>query len=307
VVLGGESPPPTRQISNYRRDLDKTILPQFGSRGIGSIAPAEIVDLISDLEKDGKAQSTIANALKPLSQTFDFAIFRGQIASNPASQIPRGYKPSCATTREHREWTSEEVERLIAAARKLDARPEARRSYALVTELLLRTGLRLGEALGLQFGDVDFAEGVLNVRRSWTKEATIGPVKTKASERRVPLTEDLLRQLAQRSLDFDETDFIFAAEKGGNPPTQSNYRRRGWDPAIEAAGLTDGPKVTPHDARHAFTSQLADLGLTSSDLAPILGHSTAGITEAIYTHAFNRDEREERVRKAMAAAMGSAS
>lgn len=50
--------------------------------------------------------------------------------------------------------------------------------------------------------------------------------------------------------------------------------------------LPVGPKVTLHDARHAFASQLADLDLTSGDLAPILGHSTAGITEAIYVHAF---------------------
>jgi integrase len=98
---------------------------------------------------------------------------------------------------------------------------------------------------------------------------------------------------------------VFASKNGENPPTQSNFRRRAWVPAVRAAGLTDGPRVTPHDSRHAFASQLADLHLTSSDLAPILGHRTAGITESIYVHAFNREAREERVRQAMtAAAMG---
>jgi hypothetical protein len=62
------------------------------------------------------------------------------------------------------------------------------------------------------------------------------------------------------------------------------------------------PKVTPHDARHALASALAARGLSSRDAAGVLGHATAGITERIYTHAFNREEREERMRQAMAAA-----
>lgn len=52
---------------------------------------------------------------------------------------------------------------------------------------------------------------------------------------------------------------------------------------------------------------MAELGLTSSDVAGVMGHTTAGVTERIYTHAFNREAREERVRSAMTAAMGGAS
>ena len=287
--------------NNYRSDLDRVILPRFGERGIGSIGPEDIVELVKDLEGKGKAESTIANALKPMSGTLGHAVFTGLIAVNPMTQIPRGYRPSCNVTRDHHEWTTEEVDRIILTARDLDGRSDARRSYALIIEVLLRTGLRLGECLGLRFGDIDFEQSVINVRNSWTKDSKLGPVKTTASNRRVPITPELLKQLAARSLDLDadpET-FVFATTKGENPPTQSNFRRRAWIPAVEAAGLTDGPRVTPHDSRHAFASQLADLDLTSSDLAPILGHTTAGITEAIYVHAFNRDEREARVREAM--------
>ena len=139
---------------------------------------------------------------------------------------------------------------------------------------------------------------MITVRNSWTKDSTLGPVKTAAGNRRVPLAPGLLKVLAARSLDLaaDPETFVFASKKVENPPTQSNFRRRAWVPAVKITGLTDGPKVTPHDSRHAFASQLADLSLTSSDLAPILGHTTAEITEAIYVHAFNR---EARVREAM--------
>jgi integrase len=46
-------------------------------------------------------------------------------------------------------------------------------------------------------------------------------------------------------------------------------------------------------------SQLADLDLDSDDAAALLGHSSAKVTEGIYVHAFNRDAREERIRRAM--------
>jgi integrase len=295
-------------LKNYRSDLDRVILPRFGERGVGSIGPEDIVELVKELEGAGKAGSTIANALKPLSGTFGYAVFKGLIAVNPMTQIPRGYRPSCSVTREHREWTTAEVDRMIAEARKLDARPEARCAYAPITEFLLRTGVRLGEALGAQFGDIDFEAGVFNLTRQFTKDGRLAEPKTKWSTRRVPIAPGLLKQLAARSLelDADPGTFLFAPKKGELPPTQSNYRRRGWNLAKEKAGLTDGPRLTPHDSRHGFTSQLAELGLPSSDLAPILGHSTAGITEAIYTHAFNREAREARVREAMAAAIGAA-
>jgi integrase len=90
-----------------------------------------------------------------------------------------------------------------------------------------------------------------------------------------------------------------------NPPLHSNWRRRGWNPAVKDAGLNGDLRVTPHDARHAFASQMAALGLTSSDVAETLGH-TAGVTERIYTHSFNREQREQRIRDAMTQAASGA-
>src|SRR5207248_2212104 len=101
-------------------------------------------------ESKGQSQSTRANTLKPLAGLLGFAVFKGYIATSPMSQVPRGYRPSSNVRREHREWTTEEVDRLIAVARKLDARDRAKQSYALAIEVLLRCGLRLGECLGLR-------------------------------------------------------------------------------------------------------------------------------------------------------------
>jgi hypothetical protein len=78
--------------------------------------------------------------------------------------VPRGKLPT-ANVR----WTSQEVDRLIAAGYALDERKESRSDgYGLAIEPLLRTGARIGEGLGSRFGDYDHAEGV------WEINVTLG-------------------------------------------------------------------------------------------------------------------------------------
>jgi integrase len=247
--------------------------------------------------------------LKPLRAMFEYAGLKYRVP-NPFRQVPRGRLSSCNITRPHREWTTAEVLRLIEAGHALDVRSTARAEYGLAIEALLRTGGRLAEVLGMRYGDLDLSEGIWVVSGQWSKAGRyVESLKTKASLRRVPLSAQLVRQLAARKLAAGAGDdaFVFAANSTGNPPSHANFRKRAWNKAVKNAGLTDGPKLTPHDARHAFASQMADLGLTSSDVAEVLGHSTAGVTERIYTHSFNKAEREARVRAAMEAAAGGAS
>jgi len=287
---------------DYRSYLDKIILPKLGSRKLSDLRPADILSLVREGHAEGVSDSTIANRLKPLRSIMEYAVTEKEaLASSPFTRIGKGKLPSCNATREHREWSTEDVRRLVAVAHQRDERPEARTDYGLAIETKVRLGLRLGELLGLQYGDI--GDGVLSVRRQWTKYGKLDTPKTKKSLRRVPLPNDLALAIKKRKLAHgcSDSDFVFA-EKGHNPPQHSNWRRRGWYPACEAAGLDGDIRVTPHDARHAFASQMAALGLTSSDVAETLGHTTAGVTERIYTHAFDRDRREERVRQAMSQA-----
>lgn len=167
----------------------------------------------------------------------------------------------------------------------------------------------MGELLGLQYHDLigDKRERVLLVRRQWTKDGRVETPKTKKADRRVPLPEDLALKIRKRKLErgAGDEDFVFASPYTGRPPTPGNWRRRGWNEAVKAAKLTDGPRITPHDARHAFVSQAAELGLSSDDVAEIVGHTSSKVTEEIYRHAFNRDEREQRQREVMARMAGA--
>jgi integrase len=293
-----------RRGAEYRRTFERVIVPALGHRRITEITAHDLIKLDKSLRAKGLAEATVANYLKPLRGTFEYAGLEYHIP-NPFLLVPRGRLSSCNRTREHREWTTKEVLRLIAEGYALDARKDARAEYGLAIETKVRTGARLGELLGSRYGDIDFENGVWNISAQWSREGKLTKPKTTKSIRRVPLAPELVKKIAARKLRTGSGDeeFIFATRKGRRPMSHSNFRRRGWKLAVENAGLTDGPKVTPHDARHAFASEMGERGLSSGDVAEVLGHTTAGITEKIYTHAFNREEREERVRQAVAAAM----
>jgi integrase len=276
---------------------------RFGDRKIGAVGVEDIERLIQELQArrgpNGKrlSESTIANYLNPLAGTLRYATRTHSprlLTANPMLSVGDGVKVSSSQTREHREWSEAEIQAVIDAARANDAKKEQRQSYALAIELLLRSGLRLGECLGLQFCCINFDAGVLVIHQSWGKDNQLGPVKTKSSNRRVKISKELLSRLATLSLEREPEDFIFATRKGESPISQTNFRRRGWYPAIKAAGITGGPRVTPHDARHGFASWAASRGISSSDLKEHLGHATEATTEGIYVHAFGR-EHEDRI------------
>lgn len=296
--------PAYRNPQEVRRIVDTVLLPAWGERRIGSIDVQDVFALDVQLQKRGLSESTRANYLKPARKVLDFAVFERAIPASPFKLAPRNSLPSCATKREHHEWTSEQIETFIRIAHERDERPEARRGYGDQIELMIRCGLRIAEASGLRFSDVDREGLTIGVERQWTKHGELVEyVKTSASRRRVPIAAELLGKLdfRQSFLGLADDDLIFVAEAGGTPPTHTNFRKRGWNPVVEQTGLPlkDGTKLTPHDSRHACASQLADLDLDSDDLAAMLGHSGPTIAESTYIHSFNKTECEQRIRLAM--------
>jgi integrase len=297
-----------------RRNLDKEIYPEFGDDRVSAIGPAEVIAYDRKLRarKVGTrklSESGAANIMKPLRGLLDHAVLAGDISASPYRQIPKGKLSSCNAKRQHHEWTTDELERFIAKAHELDARPKAQRAYGDQVELMVRLGLRIGEASGLRFSDVDHAAKVVRVRRQFTKRGVaVEFTKTAAGNRRIPVTDELLERLKLRQSfhGLGDDDFVFAEEPGGKPPTHGNFRRRGWNKVVAASGveLDEGVRLTPHDARHATASQLAALGMDEELGAALLGHTSGRVTRGIYTHAFDRDKREARIRELMERAQG---
>jgi len=281
--------------------LDKVILPELGQLRAHEPSPDRIVRLLVDLEAKGLKPSTIRRYLSPLSLIFKLAIRRGDIVASPITLLSDEERPSGGGVRDHYVWTRQEIGALVAAADELGRRPQARYNYGPLIRLLALTGLRVAEALALQWADVDLDLGELHVTRLWTRTATMAPPKTKAGTRNVPLSAELVDLLTELKRDRRANDpFVFASRAGGSPVSYWNFRRRGFGPALAKAGL-NGRGITIHDLRSAAASFLIQHDLTPVEVARLLGHADPNVTLRVYARLFDAQDVASRVRRAQSA------
>lgn len=299
-----------RTADYYRSALDLVLLPRFGNAPVSVVDADAIAKLVRDLERDGLhaldkkrkvrplGQSSIENYLKPLQGTMAYAVRRKLLASNPFDVMTADDRPQQEVKEDPYEWSDEELEALYAAAETLAARPESRYDYSHLIRISAKLGLRLGEALGLQWHDFD-KTGSLSIKRQWTRYGEYGPPKTPAAVRTIalpPAVRDELIALRLESRYSNEEDPIFASRRG-TPLSHRNVAERGFETARDLVGIPD--HLTFHDLRHAAASRLIYRGLDPVTVANVCGHEDASTTLRIYAKLFNRRETDERVRAAL--------
>jgi integrase len=150
-----------------------------------------------------------------------------------------------------------------------------------------------------QWRELDLDEGVLYVRRQWTRSNEYGPTKTAAGVRRIPLPKELVQffiELKLRSEYLGDEDPVFASKKG-TPLGHRNVTRRGFEPAVARAGIEG---VTFHAMRHAFASRMIARGIEPVTLAKLMGHEDIRETLNTHSHLWDRVRTDEAVRQAMA-------
>jgi integrase len=301
-----------RRTERYFRDaLDLVLLPRFGTTRIGAIDADAIAKLTRDLEREGLhatcperrvrslGPSSISNYLKPLRAILALAVRRRLIPSNPFDVLLPDDRPVRRERRRPHEWTPEEVDALIAAAKKLADRKIAKYDYTPLLRLVATLGLRKGEALGLCWKDFDKDGGYLTVERQWSAYGEYTTPKTKAGVRRIALPQalrDELISLRLRSRPSGDNDPIFVSNES-QPLDHKNVSVRGFEAARDEAKL---PKhLTLHSLRHAAASRLIRAGLDPVTVADVLGHEDPNVTLRVYAHMFDRKRTDKAVRKAL--------
>ncbi len=165
--------------------------------------------------------------------------------------------------------------------------------------LLLLYGMRRGEVLGLRWADVD--GDTLHVRQQIQRiqgELHIGPVKTRAGSRDLPLlglAKDALTarreaQDADRTRlgnAWTETGLIFTTRTGR--PVEPRNLVRSFARICGANGIR---RIRVHDFRHTASSLLKRLGVPPRDRQAILGHAHVTTTEQVYTHVDDEEKRD---------------
>lgn len=268
---------PRNQPPHVRLSLAKTrakhlkhILPVFGATRLDAITEADLEDFKTFLTGKGLKLKTARcildstfRALYRDARTIDYRRAFG--VSRPVALDP------FAVVTWKREMTPEpdpfpEDERDALLAYFWSSR---KRHYYAFVAMLFGTGMRIGEAVGLRWGDVDVRRGTFHVRRSRTLGED-NPPKTANADRTKRLQPEVLAVLrAVQPLRATEDTFVFTTE-AGTPLDAERFVDKHWRPALRACGLK--PRRL-YAARHTFISLALAKGVKVKWLAEYTGTS----------------------------------
>jgi integrase len=286
--------------------LRRHVYPTFGDRPLGSVRPSEVQGWVRGLEQH-LAPATIQVVYSFVAGIFRAAVRDRLIAVSPCVDV-RLPKPE---PKRVEPLATDKVEALIAAM------PER---YQALVVLAAGTGLRQGEAFGLEVGGVDFLRRTLEVRQQLVtmpgKPPYLAPPKTPSSYRTVPLPQVVVDALAAHLAAFPTVpvEILDATHKpepksrqaalvfttaAGVPVRRTRFSPI-WRPAATTAGLGDG--VTFHDLRHYYASLLIRHGESVKAVQRRLGHKSAVETLDTYSHLW--PDSEDRTREAVDAVLG---
>lgn len=169
--------------------------------------------------------------------------------------------------------------------------------WKLLTEFLVLSGLRIGEALALNKNDI--RNGVIYIDKTMNlHKGTIGPAKTASSRREVFVQDELadcisrvreFMKTQRQVLGYSENIALFVAPTGKRCCYVSYYNyldEKGKDVLHK--------KVTPHTLRHTHVSLMAAAGINLDIISRRLGHESSKITRAVYYHVTNKQKEKDR-------------
>lgn len=236
----------------------------FGDKPTKNILAPDVKKYVAGFPKTW-AYKTSSNYLLVLNLILSFAASDGVIDHNPAEyiQLPKGLK------RGHRRAPTPEEIRTIKVG--------VDQPFGLFAFFLLYTGCRRGEALALQYKDVDRESKVIHITKSVYHDGQTPKVKK-------PKTENgkrdiiLLDVLSEKIPKGEPNDYVFG--ENGSMLSASRIERL-WKDYQKTTGLID---ITPHVVRHGYATMLHEAGIDIKDSQEMLGHANISTTLDIYTH-----------------------
>ena len=286
------------------------IYPLIGNKVVGDVTSADIKAVLNHWMNEGYAYTTVKKVYNILTDYFRYLTQQELIPKNPMLAAPMIKKANfmAAQGKENTPtfetvttFSPEEIERFKTEAMRTWGNGERIYQQAAAYTLMLNTGLRTGEVLGLLNSDIDLANKVIHLqrgvkeitRRDGTeatsgREVKVGKLKTASSKRDVPLNQASVNAILdlRKERYFGEDTPLISDEKG-NYTRPVNFRKRYYR-ILEAAGIE---RKGLHSLRHTFATTLVNgvkqtdgtiKSLSPRQVADLLGHSTSEITELYY-------------------------
>ena len=264
----------------------------IGDTSMEKITVRQLQEFINSLSKDGANEvngkplspKTVRHVLSLVSDIFAYAVRMGIVRENPCVRVvlPK------LVRKEKKIYTVEETVRLMELLRKEPVK------YRAFFFLLIYSGSRRGELLGLEWRDVDFANCLISIRRTSCYTPDRGTytdtTKTEQSKRTLKLPQEVmdilceLREFQLRQADifgdkWVESGRLFTKETGEPQHPNTSYH---W---LEKFCARNGlPFYGLHSFRHLFASLLVGNGVDIVTVSGVLGHSAVSTTSNIYCH-----------------------
>lgn len=287
-------------INNYRGVINKHILPYFPEEKLcRAIRRADLQTCIDRLK--GMNANTITLAMSIIKRSMAYAQSEGVIQRNPAEALIR---PLAGDSTEKDSFTDEQVERLFKAANN---HPDG-----ILIYILYYFGLRIGEALGLKWGDFDWERNMVHIERQVDMEAKskseLRSLKTKKSERYIGIPSQVRDYLYERR----GLPNVFVVHQQNGEHHTKGTQRHAWiemmidagfahlkpkyiedrDAAISLNLTPPNPRIdsdyevdfTPHWFRHNYTTILFEGEVDPVTAMRLLGHANFKTTANVYTH-----------------------
>ena len=267
-------------ISFYHANCTDYIWPLLGTRGVSSLRRRDCRDLIKSLRAKGLGRRTIKGIMATLSTILTQAVDDELLPGNPALRLGKYLKAGDENERSIIDPLSESETTILLAVAQ--ARFPEWYPWLLCA---LRTGLRLGELIALQWGDVDWAGRYLQIQRNVYNGITSTPKNHQ--QRRVDVSLQLLEALRgwrsreqARWLEAGRPfpEWVFPVT--GTLLDPANVRKA-LNRLLRAADLHERG---PHQLRHSFASQLLQKGADLAYVTHQLGHKDANVTLQYYIH-----------------------
>jgi integrase len=280
-------------IMDYRRILEKTILPAIGTLALTNLRRSTFDSFYTDLVEQGTGKTLVHYTHRVLHKALADAVDDRLLGYNPAHKAKL---PRLERIKHHRSpLTVDQVNQLVQTSLPTPIGP--------LLFLAVKTGMRKGELLALQWEDIDWKERQIHVRRNLTLVEEAGKTalrfstpKSHAGNRIINVGEATMHIL-ERQLEaigtmcrlagdrWQEYQLVFPSSVG-TPQHNSNLLKR-YRIMLEAAGL---PKITFHALRHVAASLMLNHGVPTLVVSYILGHAQPSTTMNLYGHEFSLQE-----------------
>ena len=299
-------------FQNYQYMYNTFVRPEFGKKRISTLKKTDVKRFYNYLaDERGLQASTIDSIHTVLHQVLDMAVDDSYIRSNPSNNVLKELKQSHVFKTEKRKALTRPQQDLL-----LDflQRNHTYNHWYPIFAVMLGTGLRVGEATGLRWCDIDLEKGMVDVnhtlvyychRHEVEKNGcyfNVNTPKTETSTRQVPMM-DFVKEAFLKEKEYQEelgveckatvdgyTDFIFV-NRFGNVQHQGTLNKairriiRDCNDEVLLKG-EDNPVLLPHFSchtlRHTFTTRMCEAGVNIKVIQDTLGHADIATTLNIY-------------------------